>query len=89
MNLDNYNILKGIVKELRRELTELENEIQYNLRCMKEADIYVHSFLDEESADFKVFSPRNNENVHKNESAGKNGNSDHTVFLFYVFKKEK
>ena len=67
MNLDNYNILKGIVKELRRELTELENEIQYNLRCMKEADIYVHSFLDEESADFKVFSPRNNENVHKNE----------------------
>ena len=50
MNLDNYNILKGIVKELRRELTELENEIQYNLRCMKEADIYVHSFVDEESA---------------------------------------
>ncbi len=29
------------------------------------------------------------ENVHKNESAGKNGNSDHTVFLFYVFKKKK
>lgn len=67
MNLDDYNIVNDIVKELRQELKELENEILYNLRCMKEADTYVHTFLDTESVDYKVFSPRKGENVHKEE----------------------
>ena len=39
MNLDDYNVLSEIVKELKLEITELENEIQYNHRCIKEADI--------------------------------------------------
>lgn len=67
MNLDDYSIINDIVKKLRDELTELEDEIQYNLRCMKEADVYVRSFIDSEPNDFKIFSPRNAENLHKDE----------------------
>lgn len=67
MNLEGYNVLNTIVREFRYELTELENEIQYNLRCMKETDVFVRSLLDSQSVDFKIFSPRNVEYTHKDE----------------------
>lgn len=67
MNLDDYNVLSEIVKELKLELTELENEIQYNLRCIKEADIYVNTIKDSDSEEYKIFSPRNGVSTHKNE----------------------
>lgn len=65
MNLDDYNSLNNILKEQRLELMKLEDEIQYNLRCMREAEIYVQSFIDSEPDDFKIFSPRNAESIHK------------------------
>lgn len=67
MNFDDYNSLKKILKEQRQQLKKLEDEIQYNNLCMKEADNYVRSFIDSEPVDFKVFSPRNAENVHRDE----------------------
>lgn len=67
MNLDDYNSLNNILKEQRLELMKLEDEIQYNLRCMREAEIYVQSFIDSEPDDFKIFSPRNAESIHKEE----------------------
>lgn len=67
MNLDDYNVLSEIVKELKLELTELENKIQYNLRCIKEADIYVNTIKDSDSEEYKIFSPRNGVSTHKNE----------------------
>ena len=51
MNLEGYNVLNTIVREFRYELTELEDEIQYNLRCMKETDVFVRSLLDSQSVD--------------------------------------
>ncbi len=67
MNLEGYNVLNTIVREFRYELKELEDEIQYNLRCMKETDVFVRSLLDSQSVDFKIFSPRNVEYTHKDE----------------------
>lgn len=67
MNLDDYNVLSEIVKELKLEITELENKIQYNLRCIKEADIYVNTIKDSDSEEYKIFSPRNGVSTHKNE----------------------
>ena len=67
MNFDDYNSLNNIVEEQRRQLRTIEDEIQYNQLCMKEAESYVRSFIDSEPVDFKVFSPRNAENVHRNE----------------------
>ena len=67
MNLDDYNVLSEIVKELKLEITELENEIQYNHRCIKEADIYVNTIKDSDSEEYKIFSPRNSVSTHENE----------------------
>lgn len=67
MNFDDYNSLNNILREQRQELMKLDEEIQYNLRCMKEADIYINSFIESEPDDFKIFSPRNAESIHKEE----------------------
>lgn len=67
MNIDNYNTLNDILKEFRAELSELEIQLQYNKRCIKEADVYINSFIDSEPEDFKIFSPRNAESLHESE----------------------
>lgn len=67
MILDNYNILNEILRELRQEMSDLEERLQYNLRCIKEAETYAKSFIESESDDYKVFSPRNTELLHKEE----------------------
>lgn len=67
MNFDDYNILEKIVRQMRQELNDLENKIKYNLQCIKEAEVYASLLIDSEPDDFKIFSPRNAENVHKDE----------------------
>jgi len=68
MNFEDYNIIEKIASEMRAELQELEKKIKYNVQCIKEADVYANLFIDsDESDDYKIFSPRNPENAHKNE----------------------
>ena len=67
MNIDDYNVLSDIRKELLNELNELDIQLQYNKRCVKDADLYAKSFINSEPEDFKVFSPRNSENIYKEE----------------------
>ena len=67
MNFDDYNTIEKILQEMRQELNELDDKMKYNLQCIKEADVYAHLFIDAESEDYKMFSPRNAENVHKDE----------------------
>jgi len=69
MDFDDYNALEEIVKEMGQELKMIEEKIKYNLQCIKEADIYAGLLIDSEPEDFKFFSPRNAENVHKEEIA--------------------
>ena len=67
MILDDYNSLYDIWKELCQEVEEIEAQIQYNLQCIKEKEIYVDDFLKYETEDFRVFSPRKAEVIHKEE----------------------
>ena len=67
MNKENYDILYDLLQELRLELRDIEEKIKYSNRCVKEADIYVKSFLDAEPEDYKIFSPRNAESVYQDE----------------------
>lgn len=67
MSFDDYNTIDKILREMRQELSELEDKIKYNLQCIKEADVYAHVLIDVEPDDFKLFSPRNAEYVHKDE----------------------
>lgn len=65
MKWNNYIVLNKLLKELKNEKQELDEQIKINSRCMKEADVYIDSFLSGESEDYRLFSPRNSENLHK------------------------
>ena len=67
MSSDDYSTIENIVREMRQELKELDNQIKYNLQCIKEADVYANLFTVSEPEEYKLFSPRNSENVHKDE----------------------
>ena len=67
MIIHSYNILKNLLEEMQQELQELDKQIEFNVLCIREADIYVKGFQDAESEDFKVFSPINEEILHKDE----------------------
>lgn len=65
MLIDDYNILIDVISELRQEILKINNQIDCNSRCMREADVYLENF--EEPEDVKVFSPRNMETVYREE----------------------
>ncbi len=67
MTLDDYNSLHEIWNELCQEEAELETQIQYNFRCIREAEAYMNTFLNSETEDYKVFSPRKAEVIYKDE----------------------
>ncbi len=69
MNFDDYSALEKIVQEMCGELKIIEDKVKYNLQCMKEAEVYAHLLTDSEPENFKLFSPRNAVNVHKEEIA--------------------
>ena len=67
MILEDYNSLNEMWSELSQEASELETQIQYNLRCIREAEAYMNTFLKSETEDYKVFSPRKAEVIYKEE----------------------
>lgn len=67
MNLDNYNSLSDILSEFQQDRYDVDYKIQYNLRCIKEAEAYSKMLIASEPDDVKVFSPRNMEALHKQE----------------------
>lgn len=69
MIIEEYNILIQILTEFRQEISNMENEIQNNLECIRDIEASLKAFTDAEPEDFKVFSPRNMENLHKEEIA--------------------
>lgn len=67
MKSDDYDVLKGMLGEFRQEGAVLEDQIQENLRCIREADVYLKTLVNSESEDTKVFSPRRAEIIYKEE----------------------
>lgn len=65
MITDDYNILINVLNELKQEVLKLDTQIECNSRYIKEADVYLKEFAEPE--DFRVFSPRNMEMIHKEE----------------------
>ncbi len=65
MIIEDYNILIEVHNELQQEVTELDTQLECNYRAIKEFDIYMKEFAEPE--DFKIFSPRALESVHKEE----------------------
>lgn len=67
LNIDDYNVLNDILADMRHELSEQNEKMNYHLQCIKQDDIYIQLFINSEPDDFKLFSPRNAEDVHRSE----------------------
>lgn len=67
MSLNDFEELYPVLQEMRQEKETLQKQIDDNLIKIKEADYYIQSILEKEDKDFKVFSPRDMESLHKEE----------------------
>ena len=67
MRLDDYNTLKEMLSEFRREVTEIEEELYSDTERIRDMDARLRVFTDAEPEDFKVLSPRKMEAVHREE----------------------
>ena len=62
---EEYGILTELLRELKQEIQDMDMRINTNLRKIREAEAYVGTLAISESEDFKVFSPRRAETLHK------------------------
>ena len=69
MNLDDYALLSELLNDIKKERKEVDAELQSNLSSIRAEDIYAQNFMDSESEDYKVFSPRNMESMYRDEIA--------------------
>lgn len=67
MKQDKKILLKETLQELSEEKFCFQDKLNINLNRISEIDIYLKSIYDKEDTDFKVFSPRNVENVYKDQ----------------------
>ena len=65
MKQDKKIVLKEMIRELSEEKRSFDDKINKNLNRILEIDEYLKSIYDREDSDFKVFSPRNVENVYR------------------------
>lgn len=65
MNQNKRIVLEEMYRELLEERKSFQDKINKNLDSIAEIDLYLQSIYDKEDSDFKVFSPRNVENVYK------------------------
>lgn len=65
MKQDKKILLKETLQELSEEKAGFQEKVNKNLNRISEIDAYLKSIYDKEDTDFKVFSPRNVENVYK------------------------
>ena len=57
--------LKEMIRELSEEKKGFQEKLNKNLNRIAEIDSYLNSIYEKEDSDFKVFSPRNVENVYR------------------------
>ena len=82
MILSDYNIINDILNEINQEIVILDEAIQENIRCIRETDMYTSTLKGSESEDYRLFSPRDAETVHKDEiSKAYNRKNDHEIKL--------
>lgn len=65
MKQDKKVSLKEMIRELSEEKKGFQEKLNKNLNRISEIDAYLNSIYEKEDSDFKVFSPRNVENVYR------------------------
>lgn len=65
MNFSNYEVIMDLIRELQQEYNDIQKLIDEYFLKIEEIDCYIQSFLEKEDEDYKIFSPRNAEEIHK------------------------
>lgn len=65
MKKESVKKLQNMYTELQDERDRIQKQFDQNVNRIKEIDLYLKSIYEKEDSDFKVFSPRNVENVFK------------------------
>lgn len=76
MNHSNHEIITELNEELQEEYDSLQSRIDEYLIKIKEIDCYIQSFFSKEDQDFKIFSPRNVEDIFRDEIAKANSEKE-------------
>lgn len=63
--MEEKNILKDLYDQLSEERDEVQKLLNINLSKINEIEEYLKSIYNDEDSDFKIFSPRSLENLHK------------------------
>lgn len=69
MNHSNYELVTDLLKEFRQEYDTLQEQIEEAQVQIKEKDRYIQSFFNKQDDEFKIFSPRNAEDIYRDEIA--------------------
>lgn len=69
MKEDKLSILEELLDESLQEKKGIDDVIQKNLNRIAEIDSFINSIKNNEETDFKVFSPRSAESIHREELA--------------------
>lgn len=67
MTNSSYDILQNMLLDFQTEQSELQHQLNQNLERIREAEYYLKTIYEKEDSEFKMFSPRNVENVQKDE----------------------
>ena len=65
MNDDRLNVLKELYDNTFNTREEIQDMIQNNLNRLEEISVFLNSVEQSETVDYKVFSPRSVENIHR------------------------
>ncbi len=76
MNHSNCEMITELLREMQEEYDTLQTQIDEYLVKMKELDYYIQSFYSKEDEDFKIFSPRNAEDIYRDEISKANEDKD-------------
>ena len=63
-----YDTLREILEEFRQEEKGIRVRMEENSRLIREAQVHLNAFSESEPEDFRYFSPRSAENIHREEA---------------------
>lgn len=90
MKEDHLSILEELLDENIQDKEVINEKIKLNLNCISEIDSFLNSIKESEETDFKFFSPRSAESIHRDEIAkAKEEKSDLIISNDSYFNKLK
>lgn len=67
MSIDRLSVLQNLYDSLLQDRKQVEKKLNDNVNRIEEINVFLDSVRDDPESDFRVFSPRSSESIHKDE----------------------